>query len=195
MEYLQSYSKVTSLDGLNSVYTSQIKAKNTKITSATTTFLYFWNKTSKHSQYEYYLYKKSSYPSKFISVPYVSKKIRTSTTFTKPTISPSEVSRVPPAVSLARPAVPTLASSLISSSKKKDENWNQNWDWETKSLQSSTDISTTSTIKITIPRTQSSSSLLSLFNVSTVKKRKQADNPYASKKPIQSYHYPYSVGW
>ena len=50
-----------SLNTLNTVYTQQIKPKNVSINSATTTFLYFWNKTANQTQYEYYLYKKSSY--------------------------------------------------------------------------------------------------------------------------------------
>lgn len=174
-----------SLNTLNTVYTQQIKPKNVSINSSTTTFLYFWNKTANQSQYEYYLYKKSSYPSKFSSRPNIVRK-------PKPIHSLNSIIKKTPTISFQK--------SHPCSHFKKDENWmdNCNWEKEITNTHLSPTLSFDNNNKIMIPRTTTLDYLHNLKNINTTpvyvpKRKKASNNPYASKPPLQTIHSPYSI--
>lgn len=171
-----------SLNTLNTVYKQQIKPKNVSINSSTTTFLYSWNKTATQSQYEYYLYKTSSYPSKFSSHPNIVR---------KPKPIHSLIKKTP---------IISFQKSHPCSHSKKDENWIENWNWD-KEL-ANTHLPSTSSFdnnsKIMIPRTTTLDYFHSIQNINTLpvyvpKRKKVSNNPYASKKPLQTIHSPYSI--
>ena len=177
MEYLSVFGP---LDSLNTVYTTHLKAKNVKLNSATTTFLYFWNKTANHNQYEYYLYKNSAYPSKFNPVPCSPKKVKN---------QPS----VPPPSSCNDYLIQIKNQPSI---RIANENWTQKRDWyenltTTKNTNTS-QIKQNNSIKITnlYPRTPTSNSLSN--SSTTFTERKRTMNPFASKKPLSCK---YNIKW
>lgn len=178
-----------SLNTLNTVYTQQIKPKNVSINSATTTFLYFWNKTANQTQYEYYLYKKSSYPSKFNSSPNIIKKPKV----VQPMSSFIKKTPVSHTGSLSLP----IPCSPIS---KKDENWMENWNWEKEIPNMRVIPSLLLDNKIKLPRTTTMDYLQNMTNknmnntpVYVPKRKRASNNPYASKPPLQNIHSPYSI--
>lgn len=156
----------------DSVYTQyQTKINKVCINSATTTFLYYWNKTSTHYHYEYYLSTKSAYPSKFKSSKQTKKTPSTKNVTNKIINSPEQP--LQPVGSLSCSPISPHPSSK---KDKKDENWNQIWNLDVE-------------IKNTIPRTT-----IMDFTVYVPKRRRAASNPYESKKPLTKiHHYPCSI--